>query len=433
VSDVGRSECAALSLAPCCSAGNLCPKDYRCALAAFNLKYHCRQILAAGCVRCLAARALLARKDDMGFNAASLHVQALTSELEQCRDALAAAAVAAREEPLTPELRLAFIVISVLLVLFAGLMAGLTLGLLSLDRQAGCRRLRPPAAAAAAVRLWQVRQLERAGCLLGLRRVDLEVIKRSGSPKEVWLAERVEPVLARPHFLLATLLLCNSAAMEALPLFLDRLLNPAAAIILSGACMAPLNSTAACTVFRGSQRLLTASLGLAAGAVLRCRGRCVALSQQSCAPTLTPLLAGFEPCSLCHPRVWRDPASGRVQALRAAGGAQPAAAVGHSQRRRSRECCARDLGSAPASAAVSVCLSGPCSLTVGWPQLPPGPCTGCCPADPNPWLTIKPAASWPPPLTSLAATVPPQLPTPPARLAPTWPGLFLSSCSSPPR
>lgn len=66
-------------------------------------------------------------------------------------------------------------------------------------------------------------------------RVDLEVIKRSGTPKEVWLAERVGPVLARPHFLLATLLLCNSAAMEALPLFLDRLLNPAAAIILSGA------------------------------------------------------------------------------------------------------------------------------------------------------------------------------------------------------
>jgi hypothetical protein len=50
----------------------------------------------------------------------------------------------------------------------------------------------------------------------------------------VWLVERVEPVLARPHFLLATLLLCNSAAMETLPLFLDRLFNPVAAIILSG-------------------------------------------------------------------------------------------------------------------------------------------------------------------------------------------------------
>lgn len=36
-----------------------------------------------------------------------------------------------------------------------------------------------------------------------------------------------------PHGLLATLLLCNSLAMESLPIFLDRLLNPWAAIIIS--------------------------------------------------------------------------------------------------------------------------------------------------------------------------------------------------------
>ena len=40
-------------------------------------------------------------------------------------------------------------------------------------------------------------------------------------------------VVAHPHYLLATLLLCNAAAMETLPIFLDRLLNPAAAIIIS--------------------------------------------------------------------------------------------------------------------------------------------------------------------------------------------------------
>jgi len=34
----------------------------------------------------------------------------------------------------------------------------------------------------------------------------------------------VPQVLARPHYLLATLLLCNAGAMEALPIFLDRLL-----------------------------------------------------------------------------------------------------------------------------------------------------------------------------------------------------------------
>lgn len=40
-------------------------------------------------------------------------------------------------------------------------------------------------------------------------------------------------VLAHPHFLLVTLLLMNAVAMEALPIFLDRLLNPVAAILIS--------------------------------------------------------------------------------------------------------------------------------------------------------------------------------------------------------
>lgn len=35
------------------------------------------------------------------------------------------------------------------------------------------------------------------------------------------------------HFLLVTLLLCNAAAMEALPLFLDRLADPVSAILIS--------------------------------------------------------------------------------------------------------------------------------------------------------------------------------------------------------
>ncbi|KAL4421316.1 hypothetical protein ABPG75_010607 [Micractinium tetrahymenae] len=141
---------------------------------------------------------------------AALHV--LEARLAQCQEALAlgggaapsaaAAAAAAAfdlrsESDLSPETKFALVVIAVLLVIFAGLMAGLTLGLLSLDK------------------------------------VDLEIIKRSGTPREVWLVERVEPVLARPHYLLATLLLCNAAAMEALPLLLDRLLNPVAAILLS--------------------------------------------------------------------------------------------------------------------------------------------------------------------------------------------------------
>ncbi|GAB4822256.1 hypothetical protein N2152v2_009302 [Parachlorella kessleri] len=107
--------------------------------------------------------------------------------------------IAAHEgrEPLSPGQQVAFIVISVALTILAGLMSGLTLGLMSLDR------------------------------------VDTEVIKRSGSPKQRWLVERIEPVLSHPHHLLVTLLLTNAVAMEALPIFLDRLLNPVAAILIS--------------------------------------------------------------------------------------------------------------------------------------------------------------------------------------------------------
>ncbi|GAX78353.1 hypothetical protein CEUSTIGMA_g5795.t1 [Chlamydomonas eustigma] len=82
-------------------------------------------------------------------------------------------------------------------VLFAGCMSGLTLGLCSLDK------------------------------------TQLEVLKRSGSLSEQKWALKVAPVIENSHYLLVTLLLCNACAMEALPLFLDRLANPLAAIIVS--------------------------------------------------------------------------------------------------------------------------------------------------------------------------------------------------------
>ncbi|KAL2629579.1 hypothetical protein R1flu_014265 [Riccia fluitans] len=87
--------------------------------------------------------------------------------------------------------------VSVFLVIFAGLMSGLTLGLMSLDI------------------------------------VDLEVLERSGTEKERRQAAAIKPVLLKQHQLLVTLLLCNSAAMEALPIFLDNMFNPVVAVILS--------------------------------------------------------------------------------------------------------------------------------------------------------------------------------------------------------
>ncbi|OIS98698.1 PREDICTED: DUF21 domain-containing protein At4g14240-like [Nicotiana attenuata] len=87
--------------------------------------------------------------------------------------------------------------ISCFLVLFAGIMSGLTLGLMS----------------------------------LGL--VDLEILQRSGTPAEKKQAATILPVVQKQHQLLVTLLLCNAAAMEALPLYLDKLFNQYVAIILS--------------------------------------------------------------------------------------------------------------------------------------------------------------------------------------------------------
>ncbi|KAL3696777.1 hypothetical protein R1sor_010853 [Riccia sorocarpa] len=87
--------------------------------------------------------------------------------------------------------------VSVFLVIFAGLMSGLTLGLMSLDV------------------------------------VDLEVLERSGSQLEQRRAAAIKPVLQKQHQLLVTLLLCNSASMEALPIFLDNMFNPVVAVILS--------------------------------------------------------------------------------------------------------------------------------------------------------------------------------------------------------
>ncbi|GFY86163.1 methyltransferase, putative [Actinidia rufa] len=90
-----------------------------------------------------------------------------------------------------------FLVVVVGLVMFAGLMAGLTLGLMS----------------------------------LGL--VDLEVLMKSGRPQDRIHASKIFPVVKNQHLLLCTLLIGNSLAMESLPIFLDKLVPPWAAILIS--------------------------------------------------------------------------------------------------------------------------------------------------------------------------------------------------------
>jgi len=63
-------------------------------------------------------------------------LQLCQASLSQCHDQLMLATSASlhKDEDLSPEQTVAFVIVSVLLVVFSGAMAGLTLGLLSLDR-----------------------------------------------------------------------------------------------------------------------------------------------------------------------------------------------------------------------------------------------------------------------------------------------------------
>ncbi|XP_044470306.1 DUF21 domain-containing protein At2g14520-like isoform X2 [Mangifera indica] len=89
------------------------------------------------------------------------------------------------------------ILVASMLVVFAGLMSGLTLGLMSMSL------------------------------------VDLEVLAKSGTPTDRQHASKILPVVRKQHLLLCTLLICNAAAMEALPIFLDSLVTAWGAILIS--------------------------------------------------------------------------------------------------------------------------------------------------------------------------------------------------------
>jgi len=101
------------------------------------------------------------------------------------------------EEELTWDLYLIYSTISTLLVLFAGAMSGLTVGMMSLGD------------------------------------LELEMKIVAGTPEEQVQAKRVLPVVNKHHQLLVTLLLANAVAMEALPIFLDKMFPSWAAIIIS--------------------------------------------------------------------------------------------------------------------------------------------------------------------------------------------------------
>ena len=75
-----------------------------------------------------------------------------------------------------------------------------------------------------------------SGLTLGLLSIDetnLQVIERAGTATEQKHARRIMPLVRRHHLLLVTLLLANAAAVEAMPLFMDKISSEVVAIVVS--------------------------------------------------------------------------------------------------------------------------------------------------------------------------------------------------------
>ena len=75
-----------------------------------------------------------------------------------------------------------------------------------------------------------------SGLTVGYLSIDdlvLELRSKNGTDEEKEHAEKVLPILANRHWLLVTLLFMNAICMEALPLFLDKILPEFLAIVIS--------------------------------------------------------------------------------------------------------------------------------------------------------------------------------------------------------
>ncbi|ESQ43235.1 hypothetical protein EUTSA_v10013346mg [Eutrema salsugineum] len=105
--------------------------------------------------------------------------------------------MAANDVPCCETMFWVYLIACFALVAFAGLMSGLTLGLMSLSL------------------------------------VELEVIIKAGGPNERKNAEKILPLVKNQHLLLCTLLIGNALAMEALPVFVDSLLPAWGSVLIS--------------------------------------------------------------------------------------------------------------------------------------------------------------------------------------------------------
>ena len=120
---------------------------------------------------------------------------------------------------------------TVVCILFAALAAGLTMGLVSLD----------------SFDMKILMEANEADCLTESEREELR--------SEKAYAEKVLPLVSRHHLLLVTLLLMNSIANEALPLFLNELVPPVVAVIISVTAVLIFGEILPSAIFTGQNQL----------------------------------------------------------------------------------------------------------------------------------------------------------------------------------
>jgi metal transporter CNNM len=123
------------------------------------------------------------------------------------------------------------VVCTIICILFAALAAGLTMGLVSLEP----------------FDMKILIEANEADCLSEVERDELR--------KEKEYAQQLYPLISRHHLLLVTLLLMNSIANEALPLFLNQIVPPVVAVIMSVTAVLIFGEILPSAIFTGPNQL----------------------------------------------------------------------------------------------------------------------------------------------------------------------------------
>lgn len=101
-----------------------------------------------------------------------------------------------------------------------------------------------------------------AGLTLGILSLDstrLQIKEVCGTPEEIIAAKKIRPVLEDRHRLLCTLLIFNSIANEALPIFLDALVPSVIAVFTSVTLVLIFGEVLPAAFFTGPNQLFVAS------------------------------------------------------------------------------------------------------------------------------------------------------------------------------